>query len=74
MSDYRKFATLSSIVSQITGRVATLERESGGPPTHTTSTLPDADTVREGTIVFISDESAGQKVQYSDGTDWQPLG
>jgi hypothetical protein len=31
--------------------------------------LPDA-TLWEGALVFVSDGSAGQKLRYSDGTNW----
>lgn len=48
----------------------------GGPfglAKYTTATRPDA-TLYEGYQIYVTDAVAGQKMQYSDGDDWQPLG
>jgi hypothetical protein len=41
--------------------------------TYATADLPDA-TEWEGGAVYVSDASAGSKLQYSDGTNWVAAG
>jgi len=42
----------------------------GAPPEYTIATLPAANTVAAGTIVFISDEGDNGVIKISNGTDW----
>jgi hypothetical protein len=74
MSDYRASVSIQGIIGQLRDRIARLERGSIGPPVYTAATLPAATTVRAGTQVYVSDAAPGSKMQYSDGTAWQPLG
>jgi len=39
--------------------------------TYTVSTLPDPSAAGAGAIVFVSDESGGAVLAFSDGTDWR---
>lgn len=74
MSDNRGKATISSIIQALSARIAALERSSVGQPTYTTATKPAASTVKDGTIIFVSDAGAGSQFQGSDGTTWRTLG
>lgn len=74
MSDHRTQPTLSSIITKLASRVATLEIQNAGLPTFTTATKPAASTVQAGTMIFVSDAGAGSQFQGSDGTTWRTLG
>jgi hypothetical protein len=74
MSDHRTQATLQSIISELSTRIATLELQSAGLPVYTTATKPAASAVQAGTLIFVSDAGAGSQFQGSDGTTWRTLG
>jgi hypothetical protein len=74
MSDHRTQATLSSIISELSSRIATLELQSSGLPVYTLATRPAASSVQAGTAIFVSDAVDGQRFQGSDGTNWKTLG
>lgn len=38
---------------------------------YTVATLPDADGVIAGTMVYVSNETGGAVMAFSDGTDWR---
>jgi|GEM_PF-4728179 len=40
-------------------------------PSHTVATLPSASAVGAGGLVFVSDESGGPTLAFSDGTNWR---
>jgi hypothetical protein len=43
------------------------------PPRYLTADRPDP-TLKEGLVIYVPDGAAGAKLQYSDGTAWQPAG
>lgn len=51
-----------------------LTREIAGDPkavSYTVSTVPDATQSGAGTIIYVSDETGGSVLAFSDGTDWR---
>jgi len=50
-----------------------IERSIAGPsaPSYTVATVPGAATSGAGSIIFVSDESGGAVLAFSDGTDWR---
>ena len=48
-----------------------LEERENRPESYTVGTLPDASEEGEGKMVYVSDETGGAVIAFSDGTDWR---
>ena len=48
-----------------------LDERENRPESYTVGTLPDASQEGEGKMVYVSDETGGAVIAFSDGTDWR---
>jgi len=71
MSQYNERPDLLRIIQDLKARVQSLANTQA-TPTYTTATRPG--TRAAGTIIFVSDASAGSKFQGWDGASWVSLG
>lgn len=62
------FRALSEIAQRLNRCV--IKDGSEGLTGYTVTTLPDA-TTAEGAIIYVSDETGGPTLAFSDGTDWR---
>lgn len=83
IADTRVRETIRTIVDSINAVLVTISKSvnglydivegNGAPhvvPTYTVGTLPSAVTYARG-IIYVSDETGGATLAFSDGTDWR---
>lgn len=66
----RLYAILAEISNSVNFLYVTLSDIGVKAPSYTVATVPDAASY-EGYVIYVSDETGGATLAFSDGTDWR---